>query len=618
MSVESPKRSVRTSQARSISAPISSWSVSSPSREGFVEADEGRHSPRGSPLRTPAPGPPARGFRAYGFPCSPRPWFGRPCSAPARRQAASLILGSAFALLGDAHRFQRRRATRAAGRYALAGGCFALRSEQTGNDVARAAGAYNANAPDSDDAEPFRMQATDLGKYLFYGPAPDFMARNLLNAGRPSGHSQQRLRSDRSPRRAPRSGSTTRRDLRPRNWPPTPEAFSWTTAAGAGGPAGAVHLRHGPAAAPTTRRSRSTWTGFPPDVRPRRRRCAAPVEGHMHQMAFEFLGFEALDPAGWPWQSFRLSPRAPGLPGPRAERRSQRGARERAVDTTGHDTGGCRLRLLAQGRLRSPTSSPTTSGWSGPGGAGLRCCQPAGREPLALRGLPDQARRARLRRDGLRSGARLCGCVSSSATSTPSAAAPVRAGTGSSPSPVQARQVIDDGKLAVVMGMEICEPFGCRIFVADSRRQPATKESTPASTRSTTSACASSSRSTSSTTARRLAGDGGNHGDADERRGLALDGPPRPLLRPRTVPGPGQQRSHADGARAQRRRADRERPRGVPVRRPSGPGLRPPAALQPAREARPRRACAQPDRREGDDLRPERHERDRRATSRST
>ena len=31
-------------------------------------------------------------------------------------------------------------------------------------------------------------------------------------------------------------------------------------------------------------------------------------------------------------------------------------------------------------------------------------------------------------------------------------------------SPAEARQVIADGKLAVVMGMEVSEPFGCRIF----------------------------------------------------------------------------------------------------------------------------------------------------------
>ena len=51
--------------------------------------------------------------------------------------------------------------------------------------MAKVAGAYNANAAIG-AAERFRMQATDLGQYLFYGPAPDFMARNLLNAVAPA------------------------------------------------------------------------------------------------------------------------------------------------------------------------------------------------------------------------------------------------------------------------------------------------------------------------------------------------------------------------------------------------------------------------------------------------
>ena len=97
--------------------------------------------------------------------------------------AASLILG-AFALLGMPTASSADGPPEL-GRYDLAGGCFALRSEQTGSYVAKAAGVYTANAAIG-AAEPFRMQATDLGKYLFYGPAPDFMARNALNAVAPA------------------------------------------------------------------------------------------------------------------------------------------------------------------------------------------------------------------------------------------------------------------------------------------------------------------------------------------------------------------------------------------------------------------------------------------------
>ena len=62
-------------------------------------------------------------------------------------------------------------------RYALAGGCYVLKSAATGKFVAKAAdGGYRASADGAGGAEPFRMQATALGRYLLYGAKRDFMA----------------------------------------------------------------------------------------------------------------------------------------------------------------------------------------------------------------------------------------------------------------------------------------------------------------------------------------------------------------------------------------------------------------------------------------------------------
>ena len=62
-------------------------------------------------------------------------------------------------------------------RYALAGGCYALKSVAAGRFVTKAAdGRYVASASSAGAAEPFRMQATALGRYLFYGRKGDFMA----------------------------------------------------------------------------------------------------------------------------------------------------------------------------------------------------------------------------------------------------------------------------------------------------------------------------------------------------------------------------------------------------------------------------------------------------------
>jgi hypothetical protein len=61
-------------------------------------------------------------------------------------------------------------------RYSLVGGCYALRSAATGKFVAKTAdGGYRATAGGAGAGEPFRMQATDLGRYLLYGAKRDFL-----------------------------------------------------------------------------------------------------------------------------------------------------------------------------------------------------------------------------------------------------------------------------------------------------------------------------------------------------------------------------------------------------------------------------------------------------------
>ena len=62
-------------------------------------------------------------------------------------------------------------------RYALAGGCYGLRSQALDRFVVKNAdGGYEASAASVGAAEPFRMQATALGRYLFYGRSRDFVA----------------------------------------------------------------------------------------------------------------------------------------------------------------------------------------------------------------------------------------------------------------------------------------------------------------------------------------------------------------------------------------------------------------------------------------------------------
>ena len=82
-------------------------------------------------------------------------------------------LGLALAALAAAP------AAHAQDRYALAGGCYGLKSLTTGAfAVKTATGEYRVQASQA-DAERFHLQATELGRYLLYGRDRDFLARGV-------------------------------------------------------------------------------------------------------------------------------------------------------------------------------------------------------------------------------------------------------------------------------------------------------------------------------------------------------------------------------------------------------------------------------------------------------
>ncbi|MEA2305147.1 MAG: hypothetical protein QOH43_2427 [Solirubrobacteraceae bacterium] len=72
-------------------------------------------------------------------------------------------------------------AAQAADRYALVNGCYAVRTAG-GTYVVKDALGYRAGAATAAAATPFRMQATALGRYLLYGPDATMPAVGLLNA----------------------------------------------------------------------------------------------------------------------------------------------------------------------------------------------------------------------------------------------------------------------------------------------------------------------------------------------------------------------------------------------------------------------------------------------------
>ena len=60
-------------------------------------------------------------------------------------------------------------------RYAMAGGCYAIKAGDAGY-VVRSGKSFAARATERSQAEPFHFQATDLGRYLLYGAAGDFVS----------------------------------------------------------------------------------------------------------------------------------------------------------------------------------------------------------------------------------------------------------------------------------------------------------------------------------------------------------------------------------------------------------------------------------------------------------
>ncbi|MGH2817245.1 MAG: peptidase [Actinomycetota bacterium] len=76
----------------------------------------------------------------------------------------------------------RPRAQTPEDRYAMAGGCYAIRSA-AGGYVIREGASFAAKGTSLESAEPFHFQATDLGRYLLFGSSEDFLAASEGLAG---------------------------------------------------------------------------------------------------------------------------------------------------------------------------------------------------------------------------------------------------------------------------------------------------------------------------------------------------------------------------------------------------------------------------------------------------
>jgi hypothetical protein len=338
-------------------------------------------------------------------------------------------------------------------RYALANGCYALRSQSAGGFVAKAPGGYTATAGSAGAGEGFRMQATALGSYLFYGRDRDLMAANGLNLVEPASSASPSAdwRVDANP-----DGTFTI------TLPSAGKALA--VAAGRlvlAEPAGAGAFTFEPADGCAVYPEVETGaSGRPFTGRTGWGEVRGMIDLHLHMTAFEFLGGRAH--CGRPWHRY--------------------GAPYALVDCPDHQAGngcGAVLENALYGnpvRCHDPVGWPTFKDWPHHESltheqtyyrwmeraymGGLRVFVNLFVENRALCELYplkqndcDEMASVRLQNRDLDAIQDYIDAQHGG---------PGRGWFRIVTNPFQARRVIAEGKLAVIKGIEVSEPFGCR------------------------------------------------------------------------------------------------------------------------------------------------------------
>jgi hypothetical protein len=343
-------------------------------------------------------------------------------------------------------------------RYSLVHGCFALRSEATGKLVAKAGNGYAATAGSVAAAEPFRMQATDLGRYLLYGTQRDFLAlsgNDVRRGAEPSNNADWTVRKG--------SGAfTISNGFRSRALVVGGDGRLTSAPAGSGGGPAARFSFVRASGCPRYPEMTTDVDGRPSTRSPLYGETRGFLEGHMHHMAFRFLGGAH---CGRPWHKF--------------------GVEYALVDCLDHEPNGCAA-VLENVLYGDPARCHDTTGWPDfpdwPHHRSLtheqsyykwveRAHQAGMRlfvnlmvqnrvlcEVYPFKGDNDECDDTKTVYIQLREAYRLQDYIDAQA------GGPGKGFYRIVRNPFQARKVINRGKMAVVLGMEVSEPFSCRMF----------------------------------------------------------------------------------------------------------------------------------------------------------
>jgi hypothetical protein len=179
--------------------------------------------------------------------------------------------------------------------HAMAGGCYALQSTTNDKWLARSGNGYVASAADAASAEPFHFQATDLGSYLLWDSRKGFVRSDappkVVASANPAKTADWRVKA---------SGSSfvftlsTKQSL-------TVDSTDRLATATAGTPF-ALKLTTG---CPEWPEVDVNVTGEPFGGSTSHQEVRGYVDGHTHHMAFEFLGGEVH--CGRPWHPYGVA-----------------------------------------------------------------------------------------------------------------------------------------------------------------------------------------------------------------------------------------------------------------------------------------------------------------------
>jgi microsomal dipeptidase-like Zn-dependent dipeptidase len=342
-----------------------------------------------------------------------------------------------------------------ADRYSLANGCFALKSKSLGRFVAKAGTSYVASAADAGGAEGFRMQATTLGEYLFYGKAPDFMVASGSTAASASSPSEA------AEWKVEESGGAFRITSLSTGSPLAVNAANGALVLGGSGDDALFTFEPAQGCASYPEAGVNA-TGTPAGGPTPYNQVQGLVDAHLHMMAFEFIGGSIR--CGRPWHKY--------------------GVTHAMVDCPDHGPGG--YGAAAEGILsyNNPVAPHDTIGW--PTFKDWPAYRSLTHEQVYWKGME------RAWRGGLRLFVNLmvdnqalcdvyplkrnpCNEMNTirleiqrlrelEAYIDAQSGGPGKGWFRIVKNPFQARRVINQGKLAVVMGMETSKPFDCDVY----------------------------------------------------------------------------------------------------------------------------------------------------------